>query len=322
MTTWAWPWAFLLLIPVALLPWQARWTGRVRLRLPGPDVHRGGGSARTAIAWLPRALRMAGLALLVVALARPQEIRRTRVRTSDGLDILLAVDTSGSMRAEDLSVRGRGLDRLEVAKAVMDDFIAARTADRIGVVVFGEEAFTHVPLTLDHDTLRDVLKTLAIGIAGESRTAIGSAVAVSAKRLKDLEAPSKVVILLTDGRSNAGRLQPEEAARLAAALGIKVYTIGIGPAGRSGSLFGIGGDGVDEPTLKAVAEVTGAQYFRATNARSLERVFSAIDELEPSPGETEDLVERDERFHVWASLGGILLGLQMLLSLTWLRRAP
>lgn len=322
MTTWAWPWAFVLLIPVLLLPMQARWTGRVRLRLPGPDMHRATATPRTLLAWAPLALRMAGLALLVVALARPQEIHRTRVRTSDGLDILLAVDTSGSMRAEDLSLAGRGLDRLEVAKAVMDGFIAARQADRIGVVVFGEEAFTHVPLTLDHDTLRDVLKTLAIGIAGESRTAIGSAIAVAAKRLKDLEAPSKVVILLTDGRSNAGRLQPVEAARLAAALGIKVYTIGIGPPGGRPGLLGLGGDGVDEPTLKEVAEATGAQYFRATNARSLERVFAAIDELEPSPGETEELVDREEHFHAWAALGSLLLALELLLSMTWLRRAP
>ncbi len=322
MITWAWPWAFVLLLPIALLPWQARWTGRVRLRLPGPDVHEGGHSPRTLLAKLPLLLRMAGLALLVVALARPQEVHRATVRTSDGLDILLAVDTSGSMRAQDLSLGGRGLDRLEVAKAVMDDFIEARPADRIGVVVFGEEAFTHVPLTLDHRTLRDVLRTITIGIAGESRTAIGSALAVSAKRLKDLEAPSRIVILLTDGRSNAGRLSPTEAAELAAALDIKVYPVGIGPAGGRRGLFGLSGDGVDERTLKQVATTTDGRYFRATDASALERVFEVIDQLEPSPGESEELVERTERFHPWAWGALLLLGLDLLLASTWLRSAP
>lgn len=322
MITWANPWAFALLAAVALLPFQARWTGRLALRVPGPAAYQGGVSLRQRLAVTPLLLRMAGLALLVIAFARPQLVTRSTTRTSDGLDILLAVDTSGSMRAEDLTFNGRGLDRLDVAKSVMDGFITRRPQDRIGVVVFGEEAFTHVPLTLDHRTLRDVLRTVAIGTAGESRTAIGSAIAVSAKRLKDLEAPSKVVILLTDGRSNAGRLAPLEAARLAAALDIKVYTIGVGAnLGRS-MLFGLSADGVDEPTLKEVAALTGARYFRATDAGSLERVFEEIDTLEPSPGETEELVEREERFARWLAPGLLLLLLDLLLSATWLRRAP
>lgn len=322
MITWAWPWAFVLWIPVLLLPWQPRWTGRARLRVPGPQIYDGGRSLRQRLSSLPLLLRMAGLALLVVALARPQEIRRSTVRTSEGIDIILALDTSGSMRAEDLSAGATRLNRLQVAKAVMDRFIEGRPHDRIGMVVFGEEAFTHVPLTLDHTTLRDVLRMVSIGAAGESRTAIGSAIAVGARRLKDIEATERVLILLTDGQNNAGRLSPLEAAELAAAVGVRVYTIGVGPTRSRRSLFGFSEDAVDADNLTQVAEVTGGRFLHASDASSLERVFDAIDRLEPSPGETEDLVERDERFHAWAGWGAGLLALELLLSLTLLRRSP
>ncbi|HMV70486.1 MAG TPA: VWA domain-containing protein [Myxococcota bacterium] len=326
MIEWAAPWALALLAPIALLPWQPRWTGVARVRLPGPDVHveQPTWTLRRLAAPAPLVLQMIGLALVVVALARPRLTHKSTRVESDGLDIMLAVDTSGSMRAEDFAVGGQAVDRLSVAKGVIKQFVDERPHDRLGIVVFGEEAFTHVPLTLDHDTLQRVLEAIQIGIAGESRTAIGQAIAVAARRMKELEAPERVVILLTDGQSNAGRFSPTEAADLAAQLGIKVYTIGIGAQQARGGLFGFmrGGDGIDEATLRAVAERTGARYFRATDTRTLRQIYETINELEPSPAEVEEQVHHEELFR-WPLVPGVLaLLLQQLLAATWLRRWP
>jgi hypothetical protein len=182
---------------------------------------------RVRLAWLPEALGILGLALLIFALARPQLTRRETVVQSEGIDIMLAIDTSGSMDAMDFEVNGREMNRLEVAKLVVGEFIRQRAYDRVGLVVFGEEAFTQAPLTLDHEGLLRFLSNVEIGIAGRSATAVGEAIAVSAARLSRLEAPTKVAIVLTDGRSNAGQVGPIEAAKAAAALGVRVYTIGV-----------------------------------------------------------------------------------------------
>lgn len=320
MIGWGSPWAFVLLVPVLLLPLQPRLTGVLRLTVPGPATHVAGWSLRRAVAWFPAALRVAGLVLVVLALARPRLSYERTVVTSDGLDIMLAIDTSGSMRAEDFTAGLRPVNRLQVAKAVMAEFVANRPHDRIGVVVFGEEAFTHVPLTLDHDTLQATLEAVQIGVAGEGATAVGSAIAVGSKRLKDLEAPSKILVLLTDGRSNAGRFTPQEAAQLAAALGVKVYTIGIGQSRRT--LFGMLDDGPDAATLQEVATITGARAFLASDARALQEVYATIDELEPSPAEVEEIVEHTELYRRFLVPGLVLLVLQALLSATWLRRLP
>ena len=321
MISWASPWALVLLVPVLLLPLQPRVTGRLRLAIPGEAVYAAGWSARRALRHVPLVVRMIALALLVLALARPRITHVSTVMESEGLDIMLAIDTSGSMRAEDFTAGVRSVNRLEVAKAVMSDFVSDRPHDRIGVVAFGSEAFTHVPLTLDHDTLVAVLKDIQIGIAGEGSTAVGSAIAVASKRLKDLEAPSKIVVLLTDGRSNAGHLQPIEAAELAATLGIRIYTIGIG-ARPQRSMLGILSDGLDEPTLKAVAEATGGRFFRASDTRALQSVYDTINELEPSPAEIDEVIEHEELFRRFLVPGTLLLLLELLLSATWLRRWP
>lgn len=323
MIDWAFPWAFLLLPFVFALPFQPMVTGTLKLSIPGPNTVDAGWTARRAVAWLPRALQVLGLTLVVLALAGPRRSNDRTVIRSDGLDIMLAVDTSGSMRAEDFSIQGRNVDRLTVAKGVIAEFVDKRPFDRIGVVVFGEEAFTHVPLTLDHDTLRRVLDAVQIGVAGENRTAIGQAIAVASKRLKELTAPSKVLILLTDGQSNAGRFSPIEAAELARDVGVKIYTIGVGSTGGTGFFAAMrGGDGVDEKTLTAVAESTGGKYFRATNTASLRKIYETIDELEPSPAEVEQIVQHTELFRWLLAPGLLLLTLQVLLSATWLRRSP
>ncbi len=317
---WASPWAFLLLIPVFLLPFQARLTGRNRLAVGRIEALKTPITLRLVVAWVPGVLKVFGLFLLVLAMARPRFTQFDTQVESEGLDILLAIDTSGSMGNPDFRDGIRNVDRLTVAKTVVASFIEGRPNDRIGLVVFGEEAFTHVPLTLDHDTLLSVLDQVQIGLAGPQGTAVGSAIAVSAKRLKDLEAPGKLVILLTDGRSNAGTITPMQAAMAAAALNIKVYTIGVGKAGNS--LFNPFGSGLDERGLQQIAEATGARYFLATDSESLNEVYRIIDELEPSPAEVRQLVNHVELYRRLAIPGFLVLMLQVLLSSTWLRRGP
>lgn len=320
MTELASPWWLLLLPVVGLVPFQRWLGGRHALAVPTVDGPGAGRSWRTAIAWVPAALRTLGLALVVLALARPRVAHRSVSVESEGLDILLAVDTSGSMKAEDMAWGVDRVSRIDAAKAVMTEFVRARPHDRIGVVVFGEEAWTQVPLTLDHDTLEALVGQVEIGMAGAGGTAVGTAIAVSAKRIKDLEAPSKVVILLTDGRSNAGQVGPMEAAQAAAALGIKVYTIGVGA--QSG-LFGmLLDDGVDVKGLTAIADATGARFFRATDVRALKDVYATIDQLEPSTAEVVTTVLHEERFRWFLVPGLALLLLDLLLSLTLLRRGP
>lgn len=315
---WANPWAFLLFLPIVLLPMQPRWTGVNRLRVA--RVGKVPWTFRKSIAGLPLWLRMIGLCLLVFALARPRVAHKEVIVESQGLDILLAIDTSGSMRQEDMPT-GRGLaSRIDAARAVAAEFIRGRPFDRVGVVVFGEEAFTHVPLTLDHDTLISVLDTVDIGIAGSRGTAVGTAIAVAAKRMKALSAPERIVILLTDGRSNAGRLSPVEAANAARALGIRVYTIGVG--GDGGPLADLMGDGVDEPMMKEVASITGGRFFRATSLRSLEAVYGQIDELEKSPAKVKEFVDYEELFTRFLVPGLAALTSALVFGATWLRRMP
>jgi Ca-activated chloride channel family protein len=280
---------------------------------------RRGWTLRLLLAPVPTALGMAGQALVVLARARPQVSHREVVVESDGLDIVLSVDTSGSMKAEDFSRGLTPVNRLQVAKGVIASFIEGRPHDRIGLVVFGEEGFTQVPLTLDHATLLDMLDQVEIGMAGPQGTAIGTGLAVAARRLKELESKSRLVILLTDGRNNAGRVSPMEAAQAAAALGIKVYTIGVG-AERGIGLFQ--GDGLDEEGLTRIAEATGGRYFRATDSDSLRRIYETIDELEPSPAEVSEIVDEVELFRTFLVPGLAALGLQLLLSQTLLRRGP
>ena len=256
-------------------------------------------------------------------LARPQRVDREQHIESEGIDILLVLDTSGSMEQADYSVSGRRTSRLEVAKDVMARFVEGRPNDRIGLVVFGEQAFTQVPLTMDHDAMTRFLGQVEIGMAGERSTAVGDGLAVASRRLKELSAPSRVVILLTDGRNNAGQISPMQAAQAAEALGIRVYTIGVGGEGGRGpfGLFGGGGD-LDERSLQAIAKTTGGQYFRAASTGALEKVYETIDTLEKSTAEVKEFVHREERFQPLAIWGLVALALNLLLGETALRRLP
>jgi len=279
---------------------------------------------RWMLAWLPQAAASLGLVLLTVGLARPQLVDRERVVESEGIDILLVLDTSGSMEAEDFHLGSRAANRLEVAKEVVARFVDGRTDDRVGLVVFGEEAFTQVPLTLDHDALVDFLRQVQIGMAGARQTAIGDAIAVGGRRLKELDAESRVMILLTDGRSNAGSVEPLEAAEAAKALGIRIYTIGVGS--KDGGILGIFGGRrrgeLDEATLRMIAAKTGAQYFRAADTEALTEVYRTIDKLEKTTAESREFVHREEIFHPWVWAGLAMLMLNLLLGETVLRRLP
>jgi Ca-activated chloride channel homolog len=278
---------------------------------------------------LPLFFRLASVTLLIVALARPQSGKKQTEILSEGVDIILTVDTSGSMQAMDFTIDGKDATRLDAVKAVVSDFIERRPGDRLGMVVFGQEAFTQAPLTLDHDLLHTLLKDLTIGMAGDA-TAIGSAIGVSVNRLKDLKAKSKIVVLLTDGQNNAGDLAPAQAAQAAAAFGVKIYTIGVGSEGPAPFLvdtpFGqrtvYQEADLDEPTLKNIAETTHASYFRATDTASLSHIYAEIDRLEKSEAKVKEYMEYEERFH-WFLIPGLLtLILEIVSTRTWLRKIP
>ncbi|MEX2577968.1 MAG: VWA domain-containing protein [Verrucomicrobiales bacterium] len=320
----------LLLLPlVALL--KGRFGGVASLRFPSVAAAReaGGKPRGRAGGWLS-AIRMLALAALIVALARPQLGRGTTEVEASGIDILLAIDVSGSMEALDFELQGRRANRLEVVKEVVKEFVAERPNDRIGIVAFAGRPYVVSPLTLDHDWLARRLESVKTGQV-EDGTAIGSAIVSAANHLKEQEAKSRIVILLTDGMNNAGSSNPTTAAEAAAALDIKIYTVGAGTRGQAPmpveDRFGrtrlqMMDVDIDEETLKQVASETGGQYFRATDTDSLERVYAAINGLETTTRKLKKYEDVDELF-LYALLPGLLfIGLERLLGETRLRRLP
>lgn len=274
-------------------------------------------------------LRVLAAVLFIVALARPQSgIKSTEIST-EGIDIMLCLDTSGSMRALDFKDQGKRATRLTVVKKVVGEFIRGRKNDRIGMVVFGEEAFTQCPQTLDYGVLLNLLDSVKIGMAGDS-TAIGSAIGICIKRLKDLKSKSKVIILLTDGRNNAGTLSPLTAAEIAKTYDIKIYTIGAGTEGEApflvDSLFGkryvYQKVDLDEKSLKEIAAKTGGRYFRATHTKALEDIYAQIDKMERTEVKIKEYMEYEELFVYFVLPGLMLLLLEVLLANTRLRKIP
>ena len=278
---------------------------------------------------LPLALRCLSIMLLVIALARPQAGTTSTEVLTEGIDIMLCLDTSGSMQALDFIWQDEHQNRLQVVKRVVHDFIKGRNNDRIGMVVFGAEAFTQCPLTLDYGILLSFLDRVEIGMAGDA-TAIGSALSVCVKRLKDLQSKSKVVIMLTDGRNNTGSIDPETAAGMARTFGIKVYTVGVGTEGKVPFLVDtiIGKQAVyqrvdlDEAILKKVAGITGGTYFKATNTEALAEIYRQIDQMEKTTIETKEYTEYRELFHPFLLCGLAFLLLEVVLTNTRLRKIP
>ena len=272
----------------------------------------------------PFALLIFALVVLSIAAARPQSGRSHEVVKTEGIDIMLVLDISGSMAAEDF----RPHNRLTVSKKVIADFIAGRKGDRIGLVLFSGKAFTQCPLTVDYDVLSAFLERAEIGLI-EDGTAIGMALATATNRLRDSEAKSRVIILLTDGVNNRGEIDPVTAATLAGAVGVKVYAVGAGTNGYAivpvrDPVFGTRRARmkveIDEQTLTQVAAETGGQYFRATDASSLEAIYERIDQLEKSTVELEHFTEYTEHYTPFALAGLFALALGMMLEVSILRK--
>lgn len=325
------PYLFLL-IPVVLA------CGYIRRRSGAPGVRFSSlhlvagpqGSWKIRLRQVLPFVRAGALILCVIALARPQRpLEDARVQ-AEGIDIVLALDASTSMLAEDFKVAGKRQNRLEVVKQVVQEFIEARRNDRIGIVAFAGRAYIVSPLTLDYGWLTQNLRRVESGMM-EDGTAIGAGISASLNRLKDTPAKSKVVILLTDGRNNAGTVAPLTAAEAARALGIKVYTIGVGSRGPvpypMRDFFGnivyqsLEVD-LDEDTITRIAEITGAQYFRATDTQSLREIYRQIDAMETAPVEERGFREQEEGFVYFLIPGLALLLLELVFSETALRQLP
>ena len=311
MLEFAWPW-LLLLLPLPLL---VRVFGkpvnlqRGALRVPFAEdfTLEGVSAGKTTRESLPLLL-LASTAwvLLLLAAARPQWQGEPVTLPVAGRDLMLAVDLSGSMQERDFTLNGRRVDRLTATKATAGEFIELREGDRLGLILFGEQAYLQVPLTFDRRTVRTLLDEALINIAGK-KTAIGDAIGLAIKRLKD-KAGDRILILLSDGQNTAGAIDPIQAAGLAAQEQLKIYTIGIGAEAGS-SFFGMnigGGSELDEATLTRIAEITGGRYYRARNTRQLAQIYSEIDRLEPI--EVDDQVYRPVRslFHWPLALASML----------------
>jgi Ca-activated chloride channel family protein len=271
------------------------------------------------------ALRLLALSALVVAFARPQSGVSGENVITEGIDIVLALDISSSMLAEDIAP-----NRIEAAKQVAADFVRGRRNDRIGLVVFAGEAFTQVPLTLDYGVVGTVLDELQVGMI-EDGTAIGMGLATAVKRLSSSDAESKIIVLLTDGRNNRGEIDPITAAQMAQALGVKIYSVGAGTRGTArvpiddpvlGRRYASMRVDIDETTLSETAAVTGGRYYRATDRASLESIYQEIDELETSEIEVQHFTRYGELFHLPLTAGLLLVMLEVALGNTVLRKIP
>ena len=289
------------------------------------------GAKRSRAGAILAALRWLSLALLIGALAQPRLTKSTTQVKASGVDIVVALDMSGSMVSEDFVVKGERVNRFNMARAVLSGFIDKRPSDRIGLVLFASQAYIATPLTLDHDFLHENLDRLEIGAIEQNSTAIGDGLGTAVNRLRDLKSKSKIVILMTDGVNNSGKLEPLLAAEAAASLKVKVYTVGIGMRGQAPmpgrDMFGrkvyqmVPVD-VDEDTLQKIADKTGGKYYRADNAEKFQAIYAEIDKLEKTEASINKYTEYKELFPWVLSAGLAVLLAEILLSQTLLRRLP
>lgn len=331
--TFAHKWCFVFLLLLPLMAWLKGKRGAppaflyssVQLLRPVLSISRSrAGAFLTALRWL-------GLAALIFALAQPQRTKSETQIKASGIDIAVAIDLSYSMASEDFVVDNGRMSRVDMARSVLKKFIEKRPNDRIGLTAFAVQAFIVTPLTLDHDFLLQCLDRLDLGVIDGSQTAIGSGLSTAINRLRDLKSKSKIVILMTDGQNNSGKLAPLTVAEAAQALGIKVYTIGIGMHGEAPmpthDIFGrkvyqmVPVD-VDEDTLQKIADMTGGKYYRADNTEHFQEIYADIDKLEKSEAVVKKYTEVHELFG-WFIAGGLaLLVTELVLRHTILRRLP
>ena len=289
-----WPWVFVLL-PLPIL--YRYWRKSIQLRLSAiraPSllaIAKTQSSQATGSRWIQQLLKLllwlCWLCVLL-ALARPTWVGDPVALPTNGRDLLLAVDISPSMRQRDMRIGGQTMNRLMAVKAVVGDFVEKREGDRLGLVLFGEQAYLQTPLTFDRKTLQTLLYEAQLGFAGSNGTAIGDAIGLAVKRLQDRPENHRVLILLTDGANNAGALDPLKAAQLANRAGVKIYTIGVGARG---------GSGFDEKTLATIATTTGGQFFRARSPQELTAIYQELNQLEPLDQEAEMIRPVMSLFH-------------------------
>ncbi|TDU67270.1 Ca-activated chloride channel family protein [Prosthecobacter fusiformis] len=320
------------LLALLALPLMMWWRGRIgkspAVAFPTAFILRDlGFKAKSTHGGLTFGLILVSLAAAIVALARPQKVISHDEDNTEGIAICLTVDVSLSMLIEDFYIGGSPVNRLTAAKRVMRDFIRGRTSDRVGIVAFAGAPYQPCPLTLQRDWLESNLDRVQTGVM-EDGTAIGSGLAMAARRLDKEKVPSKVIILLTDGANNSGKLSPLDAAKLAATLGQRIYTIAIGTPGvhmiplPSGRIITSGRQEFDEGTLQEVARIGSGSFYMAQDLTALEEIFSTIDNLERTEIKRRSIVETEELFFVPAALAAALLGLALLLRLTFLNAAP
>ena len=326
----AFPLALLLLLALPVLAWlRGRKGSAPAVMFPTAFLVKNiGGRTRSAVGSLTINFTLLALAAAIIGLARPQHILSTDEDKTEGIAICLCVDVSLSMLTEDYFVGGTATNRLVAAKQVMRDFIKGRTNDRIGIVAFAGAPYLPCPLTLDHDWLERNIERVQTGITGDG-TAIGSGLAAAARRL-DLEkkVKSKVIVLLTDGANNSGRLSPADAAKLAATLGIKIYTIAIGTSGEhdiplpNGQIYHSGREEFDEPSLKEVARIGSGAYYRAQDSDALKHVFTTIDTLERTEVVKRRITHGDDLYPWCVGAAALFLGLSLFAGQTMLRTSP
>ncbi len=283
-----------------------------------------GRSLKERLRHLPFILRMLVVTLAIISLARPQTTSKGENVYSEGIDIILAIDISGSMLAEDFQP-----NRIEAAKGVAQEFITGRTNDRIGLVIFSGESFTQCPLTVDYEVLKSLIKPLKSGMI-EDGTAIGLGLANGINRLRESKAKSKVIILLTDGVNNRGEIDPITAAQIAQSFGIRVYTVGVGTVGEApypvqtpyGTRYQMVPVEIDEKVLRQVAQMTDGKYFRATDNRKLRAIYREIDALEKTRIEVRSFRRYTELFYSFVMAAVMLLLVDVGISRTWLRKIP
>ncbi len=309
---------FLLLLPTIILIFKrSKSSGSVRYSKVGflKKVYRKKKDKRIVY----KIIYAFALTSLIFALARPQSGKTFRKATSEGVDIYLILDTSRSMIAMDFEIDNKRKNRLSVVKNVVQEFVEQRKGDRIGLVVFGTDAFTQCPLTTDYRILNDFINSIEIGMVGDA-TAIGNGLGVALKRMKDMQSKSKIAILLTDGVNTEGSIDPIGVAQLAKNMGVKVYTIGVGTRGRAPFLVDNGIFGkrfiyrdveLDEDTLKEIASVTSGEYYRATDTEELKNIYKDIDKLEKTKVEVNQFTEYTDYFPILLGLsfGLFLLGM-------------
>ncbi len=320
-------WLLLIIIPIVAHYILRTLKGGAAINISTVEgVRRAPRTFRYWLRHLPIVLRVVAIALIIVAIARPQTVEESRSSSSEGIDIMMAIDVSGSMLARDFEP-----DRITAAKRVASSFISDRYGDRIGLAVFAGEAFTQSPLTTDQGTLQTLLGRIRSGLI-EDGTAIGDGLATALNRLRESEAKSKVIILLTDGVNNRGAIAPLTAATIAKEMGVKVYTIGIGTEGMApyprvdayGKIvdYGQAKVEIDEKVLRTIAEETGGEYFRATDNKKLEAIYDQINTLEKSKVEVTERTIYHEKYLRWALVAFVLLLLEFIVNMFIIKRLP